>query len=92
MVNLSKYKILWIEEALDDLKNITHKTALKIDEKINSYLAQSPKELGKPLTGKYQGLYRYRYGDYRIIYEIDLENNAIVINRIGHRSAIYKKI
>jgi mRNA interferase RelE/StbE len=34
------------------------------------------------------GAYRFRIGDYRIIFDIDGEN--IVILRIGHRRDIYK--
>jgi mRNA interferase RelE/StbE len=48
-----------------------------------------PQKLGKPLIGKYKGLYRYRYGNYRILYEIDLANSLVIINKIGHRSNIY---
>ncbi|MFK0733734.1 MAG: type II toxin-antitoxin system RelE/ParE family toxin [Gloeotrichia echinulata GP01] len=28
-------------------------------------------------------------GDYRVIYEFDIENQLIIISRIGHRSEIY---
>lgn len=75
--------------ARKDLPSINRNIALKLEEKINNYLAQSPKELGKALVGKYSGLYRYRYGDYRIIYEIDKINKILIINRVGHRSDVY---
>jgi len=83
------FRVFWKERARNELKSITHKLALNIEDKIITYLAQSPKELGRPLTGNHKGLYRYRYGDYRILYEIDAENNLIIINRVGHRSSIY---
>lgn len=34
------------------------------------------------------GAYRFRIGDYRIIFNIEGEN--IVILRVGHRKSIYK--
>lgn len=83
------YKVFWKEAARDNLRNISRNVALKLEEKINNYLAQAPKQLGKSLTGQYKNLYRYRYGDYRIIYEIDSDNKLIVINRVGHRKEIY---
>jgi mRNA interferase RelE/StbE len=83
------FQVVWVEDAVNDLKTITHKVALKIEAKINNYLSQAPKKLGKPLVGKYKGLYRYRYSDYRVIYEIDMENKLIIINKIGYRSEIY---
>ena len=58
-------------------------------KRIENYLVKSPKELGKLLTGEYKGLYRYRYGDYRIIYEISMSEHTITITKIGHRSNIY---
>lgn len=64
-------------------------SALKIYNKVENYLTSMPQKLGKPFIGKYKGLYRYRYGDYKILYEIDLENNLLIINKIGHRSNIY---
>ena len=34
--------------------------------------------------------YRVRLGDYRIIYEINLETNKIMVLRAAHRKDIYK--
>lgn len=85
----TSYTVLWSEEARNDLHIISRSIALKLAEKINNYLAQAPQELGKALVGKYNGLYRYRYGDYRVIYEIDKTNKILIVNRIGHRSNVY---
>ncbi|WP_341757685.1 type II toxin-antitoxin system RelE/ParE family toxin [Candidatus Tisiphia endosymbiont of Ditula angustiorana] len=83
------YKTKWEDKVDADLSNISPDIALKIYNKVENYLTSMPQKLGKPLIGKYKGLYRYRYGDYRILYEIDLENNLLIINKIGHRSNIY---
>ena len=40
------------------------------------------------LSNKNIGSYRFRIGDYRIIFDID--GNDIVILKIGHRREIYK--
>ena len=83
------YKTKWEDKAEEDLAQLASEIALKIYNRVESYLAQSPKELGKALVGKYNGLYRYRYGHYRIIYEIDKINKILIINRVGHRSDVY---
>lgn len=54
------YKVIWKEKARNHLRTISYTLALKLEEKVNAYLVQSPKELGKSLVGKYKGLYRYR--------------------------------
>ena len=83
------FKTKWEDKADVDLESIDSNIALKIYNRVEKYLISAPKELGKPLVGKYKGLYRYRYGDYRVLYEVDSENNLVIINRIGHRSDIY---
>lgn len=43
----------------------------------------------KKLRGKIDGLYRKDIGDYRIIYEVNIERKIIYIVAIGHRGGIY---
>jgi mRNA interferase RelE/StbE len=44
--------------------------------------------LGKSLKGDFQGCYRYRFGDYRVIYTI-LKQEVLIL-RIGRRKEIYR--
>ena len=44
----------------------------------------------KPLTGTLSGLYRYRIGDWRVIYEILVEEQAVNILQIVHRGSAYR--
>lgn len=84
------YSIQWHEEAIKDLKNIDRNAQKKIIAKVKDYLAQDPLSLGKPLKGIFKGLYRYRYGSYRIIYAIDRSSVMILILRIGDRKDVYE--
>lgn len=43
----------------------------------------------KSLKGKLKGYYRYRVGDYRIIYEIDDQTIQVIVIKIAHRSQVY---
>ncbi|WP_207386053.1 type II toxin-antitoxin system RelE family toxin [Legionella gresilensis] len=45
--------------------------------------------LGKPLSGKMNGLWRYSVGDYRLIAKIEDEHFIILIIYAGHRKNIY---
>lgn len=83
------YDLIWEEEAINDLNKLCSSISIPLQKKIRSYLIKYPQELGKPLKGKYRKLYRYRYGDYRIIYELDKENKLVSVLRVGHRSEIY---
>ena len=83
------YSIQWHEEAINDLKNIDRQTRKKIIARVKDYLSKDPISLGKPLQGIFKGLYRYRYGSYRIIYAIDRRPVVILILRIGDRKDVY---
>ena len=44
----------------------------------------------KPLKGDFVGYYRYRIGDYRLIYLVDDEINQVIVNTIAHRREVYE--
>ncbi len=43
----------------------------------------------RPLKGKYKGLWRYRIGDIRIIYDVDKKQRTIRIVTIDNRGNVY---
>jgi len=49
---------------------------------------ENPLVFAKSLLNSELGSYRYRVGDYRIIF--DVEDDTIVVIAIGHRREIYK--
>jgi mRNA interferase RelE/StbE len=81
------YKILFTNRSLKDLENINPTTQKRIAAKLKEYSAE-PLKYSKKLSNSNLGSYRFRIGDYRVIFDIDKEN--IVILRIGHRKNIYK--
>ncbi len=83
------FKVLWDSQSLDDLKKIDITDSKKIVEKVEKYLSLNPKNLGKQLSAEYKGLYRYRYRDYRIIYQIFEQEVTIIVAKVGHRSNVY---
>jgi mRNA interferase RelE/StbE len=55
-------------------------------------LEQTPRSHSniKALKGDYSGYYRYRIGDYRIIYSVDDELVRVFVVAIAHRSEAYE--
>ncbi|MUG99379.1 type II toxin-antitoxin system mRNA interferase toxin, RelE/StbE family [Scytonema sp. UIC 10036] len=43
----------------------------------------------KPLKGNYSGYFRYRIGDYRVVYSIDEEAMQVLVYTIAHRGEVY---
>ena len=83
------YKVVYIDQIEQDLKKLGKTTVKKILVRIETYLAADPKGLGKPLKGEFQGYWRYRWGDYRVIYKISEREILIIILRISHRKEVY---
>lgn len=81
------YKVLITEKAQKDLKNIDNEIKKRIIEKLK-YLSNDPVSFSRKLINSEIGEYRFRVGDYRIIFDIDGEN--IVVLKIGHRKDIYE--
>jgi mRNA interferase RelE/StbE len=44
----------------------------------------------QPLTGDLAGFFKLRVGDYRVLYDFNLEEKIITIVQVGHRSEIYE--
>jgi mRNA interferase RelE/StbE len=43
----------------------------------------------KPLTGNWFGCFSWRFGVYRVIFEIDQAEKVFIVIRVGHRSKVY---
>jgi mRNA-degrading endonuclease RelE of RelBE toxin-antitoxin system len=52
-------------------------------------LSEDP-ELGEPLVGVLEGLWKYRVRRFRIVYELDRRSLRIVA--VGHRRSIYEDL
>ena len=85
------YRVLWNTKALDSLKELDKPVRKRIFDKVNDYVSQDPTNIGKPLKDKLSGFWRYRFGDYRIIYTVDFEKQLITVLEAGHRKDIYNK-
>jgi len=83
------YKVAYLDSVEEDLKKLDKSTVKKILNRIETYLAQDPKGLGKPLKGDFQGYWRYRWGDYRVIYKISEREILILVLRISNRKDVY---
>jgi len=81
------YRVVLTQRALRDLENIDKKTQNRIAARLKEY-AQAPFKYARKLINPHIGTYRFRIGDYRVIFDVDDE--TIVILRIGHRQSIYR--
>ena len=81
------YKIIFAERAVKDIEKLDIVTKKRIGEKLKLF-SSDPLTYAKKLINPKIGSYRFRIGNYRIIF--DIVDDSIVILRMGHRNSIYK--
>ena len=88
---IAVYHIRILNAATRDLSRLDRPVGRRIAERIR-WLAASLGDIHpEPLAGDLAGLYKFRVGDYRILYEILEDEQTIVVHVIDHRSRIYRK-
>jgi mRNA interferase RelE/StbE len=77
--------------ALRHLRKIDRSIAAEILDYMDDRIARTgnPRDFGKALRHEKLDLWRYRVRDYRIVCELDVMRNTVVVLAIGHRSMIY---
>ena len=78
--------------ALRELKKLDKTIRRRIEQFIDQLaIEENPRARGIALQGKtYDGLWRYRVGDYRLICQIQDQELIILVVEIGHRENIYR--
>jgi len=85
------YEIKFSQAALRSLNQLDQSTKDMIFAWIFKNLVDTtrPREIGLPLKGKLNGLWRYRIGKYRILASINDSELIILVIDVGHRRRIY---
>ena len=81
------YRLLYTRRAVRDIERLDPKTKDRIGKTLLRY-EKDPVRHAEKLTQSALGSYRFRIGDYRVVF--DLEGEEIVVLRVGHRREIYK--
>lgn len=83
------YSVSFESESIADLDNLDQVVRLRILNKIQWLSVNFEQITPLSLTGQWSGFYKLRVGDYRVIYELDIEEQLIIIIRVGHRRQVY---
>ncbi len=79
--------LTYTKTAVKDISKLDFIAKKKLQRKLE-LLADAPLAHSKKLISSRLGTYRYRVGDYRVIF--DLDGDTIVVLRVGHRREIYR--
>lgn len=80
-------RFVWPHSARDELRDIDREIAVRILHALTQYADSGAGDV-KALIGEWQGHFRLRVGDYRVIFTIAPEEITIV--RVRRRSDVYR--
>ena len=82
------YAVRIKRSAARDLADIPQGVRTRISSSIDN-LSEQPLA-GSPLKGELRGLRRLRVGDYRVVYELLEDEQAVLVLRVAHRREAYR--
>jgi mRNA interferase RelE/StbE len=83
-----KYELVYGKRAVKDIERLNPSVKNRIGVALIRF-RENPLKYSSKLTNSPLGGYRFRIGDYRVIF--DLVGDQIVILRVGDRKDIYKR-
>jgi len=85
-----KYKLLYKKPAVKQIQKLSPQIRKRLKSKLEWFINQNnPIEFSEPLTKPADAHYRYRVGDYRILF--DAKDNNLIILYVQHRKDVYRK-
>ena len=90
------YKVVYTKLSQKDLDRLDPSIVRRILKKVDELSKRAdPLEFAKKLTGFVIDTYRFRVGDYRVVFRLDPQNQQLVILvvlRVRHRKEVYKNL
>ena len=85
------FEVVLTREAQKDYQKLAKNIARRINQCMDN-LRENPLQYPQavPLKGKLAGSYRWRVGDWRVVYQVDIDEEVVTILQIAHRSKVYK--
>jgi mRNA interferase RelE/StbE len=87
---VTTYRLLYKKPAAKEIQKLPKAVKKRLKNKLEWFISQQdPLKFAEPLTKPADAQYRYRVGNYRILFDIEGEN--IVIIHVQHRREIYRR-
>jgi mRNA interferase RelE/StbE len=88
---MSTYELRWKPSARRDLEALGRVEARRVLRALEERLAADPRA-GEPLRGSGRPMWRFRVGDYRVLYVFNDREVWILVLRVGHRGTVYERL
>lgn len=85
----------WLAEfrtsAEDDLATLDKPTRRRVIDALEWLSDNFDSIIPIPLGGRWNGFFKFRVGDWRVIYEMKPDKRTLIVHYIDHRGKIYKR-
>ena len=85
------YDVDLLATANSDLEKLDPKTHKRVLDKLSWFAVNLGEIRQTALKPPYEGMFRLRCGDYRIVYVCDKKTRRITVHRVQHRREVYKR-
>lgn len=82
------FNVVFSNRAAKEFRKLDKATQKRIADKLIEYAREENLREAKKLTNPILGEFRYRIGDYRVIF--DLEDKELQVLKVAHRSKVYE--
>jgi mRNA interferase RelE/StbE len=83
-------EVRFLAAALQDLSVLDASVIRRVVNRVERLVSNWEHIQPEPLSGDLSSLYKLRVGDYRVLYQISPDEEAILIHQIGHRRDVYR--
>lgn len=91
MADKPRYELRWKRQAQRDLRAVGKPAAERLRRALESKLLPDPRR-GEPLRGPGRPLWRFRVGDYRVLYVFNDTEVWVLVVRVAHRGKAYRDL
>ena len=88
---MARYQLRWKRSARKDLRALGRQTAERIRRAIEQKLLDDPRR-GEPLHGPGRPMWRFRVGDYRVLYVFSDTEVWVLVVRVAPRGRAYRDL
>ena len=87
------WKIEFDPAAIKELEKLDKPVEKRILKFLRDRVAnlEDPRQIGGSLQGTRSGLWKYRVGDYRVIYSLEHDRLMVLVLQVGHRREVYNR-
>jgi mRNA interferase RelE/StbE len=84
------YQLLYKKPAVREIQKLPLAIKKRLKIKLEWFASQpDPRKFSKPLTKPTDAQYRFRIGDYRILF--DIEDQKIIVLHLQHHREVYRR-